>query len=271
MAKALLFTSPDQTPVLQALTKAHIKTYTRKDGVTVKAHDTRIEAHGVKGMKSTPWRKVFKSPEHFEQWSEKDGGDHQVLGYRELAEPAAAGADLPVASKVPAAVKTVTDLLGGEEWTHSEGSSHNPHGRRSGSRGLATDEALVANGFAATGSTDDSDTFTHPEGHVAVNTQHGITITHAKEAKEAPAPSLAASSVTVDGEDRYEFAHGKKPGGKGGTYMFSPQKSHDFGSGSSVAGEDYFQSAYGAGYSESKAAAKKWAAGKGHSRIHVQT
>ena len=40
MAKALLFTSPDKTQELQALAKAHVDGYVRKDGVTVKAYET---------------------------------------------------------------------------------------------------------------------------------------------------------------------------------------------------------------------------------------
>lgn len=64
--------------------KSHIDAYTRKDGVVVKAHEKRIEAHGVKGMKSTPWRKTFKSQKHFEEWQDKDGGNSEVHGFREL-------------------------------------------------------------------------------------------------------------------------------------------------------------------------------------------
>jgi hypothetical protein len=55
------------------------------------------------------------------------------------------------------------------------------------------------------------------------------------------------------------------------SYIFSPHNSHSFTLHGDKAGEDYFQSAHGAGYTDAKAAAKKWAAGKGHSRIHVQT
>ncbi len=33
---------------------------------------TKIEAHGVKGMKSTPWRKTFASVEKLLAWVEKN-------------------------------------------------------------------------------------------------------------------------------------------------------------------------------------------------------
>lgn len=44
----------------------------------------QLEAHGVKGMKSKPWRKAFKSQEHFEDWLEKNQGDVEVHGTRSL-------------------------------------------------------------------------------------------------------------------------------------------------------------------------------------------
>jgi len=43
---------------------------------------SRIEAYGVKGPKSTPWRKVFASQEEMERWLEKNKGDVQVYGTR---------------------------------------------------------------------------------------------------------------------------------------------------------------------------------------------
>ena len=42
----------------------------------------KIEAYGVKGMKSTQWRKTFKSEAAFDQWT--DDNDAEVLGYRVL-------------------------------------------------------------------------------------------------------------------------------------------------------------------------------------------
>jgi hypothetical protein len=41
----------------------------------------RIEAYGVRGMKSIPWRKVFRSVEALERWAEKN--DAQVYATRE--------------------------------------------------------------------------------------------------------------------------------------------------------------------------------------------
>jgi hypothetical protein len=43
-----------------------------------------IEAYGVKGMKSTPWRKRFKSQDAFEKWLDKTDGDVEVKGTREI-------------------------------------------------------------------------------------------------------------------------------------------------------------------------------------------
>ena len=37
----------------------------------MKANIPSIEAHGVKGMKSTPWRKTFKNIEALNAWVEK--------------------------------------------------------------------------------------------------------------------------------------------------------------------------------------------------------
>lgn len=168
MQKSVLVVRPD-------LLKAHVEGFTRKDGTVVKPHERKIEAHGVKGMKSTPWRKTFKSQQHFEDFMDKSNGDHQVLGYRELDAPA------------------------------------------------------------------------------------------------SEAPKMKAAHVDVQGEDRYEYANGKKPGGKGGSYIFSPHKSHDFGAHGNKAGEDYFQSQSGDGYSDAKKAAKAWGASKGHGTVHLQS
>lgn len=41
----------------------------------------RIEAYGVRGMKSLPWRKTFESIEAMADWA--DAHDAQVLGTRE--------------------------------------------------------------------------------------------------------------------------------------------------------------------------------------------
>jgi len=43
-----------------------------------------IEAYGIKGIKSTPWRKRFKSQAAFEKWLDNTEGDVEVLGTREV-------------------------------------------------------------------------------------------------------------------------------------------------------------------------------------------
>lgn len=50
------------------------------------ANDNRkIEAHGVKGMKSKPWRKTFKNAAAFQAWCEKN--DAEVYAYRFADNP----------------------------------------------------------------------------------------------------------------------------------------------------------------------------------------
>jgi type II secretory pathway component PulM len=49
----------------------------------MKANILSIEAHGVKGMKSTPWRKTFKSIEALNAWVEKNGAE--IYAIREIA------------------------------------------------------------------------------------------------------------------------------------------------------------------------------------------
>lgn len=162
LKKSVLVVSPD-------LLKAHVKGYARRDGTFVKDHERQIEAHGVKGMKSTPWRKTFKSQKHFEDWLDKNSGDVEVHGTRDLEQSA-----------------------------------------------------------------------------------------------------KPASSVDIQGDDRYEYANGKKPGGKG-SWIFSPHKTHDFGQHGNDAGEHFFQSKADTTYSDAKKQAKDWAASKGHGVIHLQT
>ncbi len=41
-----------------------------------------IEAHGIKGMKRSPWRKTFKHADHLNDWAEKN--DAEVYGQRDL-------------------------------------------------------------------------------------------------------------------------------------------------------------------------------------------
>jgi hypothetical protein len=43
-----------------------------------------IEAHGIKGMKRTPWRKTFKHTDHLNDWVEKNDAD--VHGIRDLEQ-----------------------------------------------------------------------------------------------------------------------------------------------------------------------------------------
>ena len=45
--------------------------------------DKPVEAYGVKGVKSTPWRKKFKNQVAFEEWMDKQEGDIEVYGTRE--------------------------------------------------------------------------------------------------------------------------------------------------------------------------------------------
>ena len=48
--------------------------------------DGSVEAYGVKGVKSTPWRKTFKNQKAFEQWLEKNEGDVEVQGTRKAQD-----------------------------------------------------------------------------------------------------------------------------------------------------------------------------------------
>ena len=84
------------------------------------------------------------------------------------------------------------------------------------------------------------------------------------------ATKVSKSSVDVQGADRYEFANGKKPSGKG-SWIFSPHKTHDFDEHGATPGEHYFQTPAYTSYTDAKAQAKKWAAEKGHGVIHLQT
>lgn len=43
-----------------------------------------FEAYGVKGMNSKPWRKTFRDQAAFEAWIEKNEGDIEVHGTREI-------------------------------------------------------------------------------------------------------------------------------------------------------------------------------------------
>jgi len=48
------------------------------------ARRTKVEAYGVKGTASKPWRKTFANQKAFEKWLDKNAGDVEVHGTREL-------------------------------------------------------------------------------------------------------------------------------------------------------------------------------------------
>lgn len=43
-----------------------------------------FEAYGVKGMKSTPWRRTFANADAYERWILQNAGDVEVHGTRPL-------------------------------------------------------------------------------------------------------------------------------------------------------------------------------------------
>lgn len=72
----------------------------------------KVEAHGVSGMKSKPWRKVFASQQAFEKWLEKNEGNVEVHGTRELKGADATfreAAKNPYAIGMAAAMKSTGD------------------------------------------------------------------------------------------------------------------------------------------------------------------
>lgn len=50
--------------------------------VRVSVPEPRIEAYGVRGLRSTPWRRTFANGDALAAWVEKH--DAQVLGSREV-------------------------------------------------------------------------------------------------------------------------------------------------------------------------------------------
>jgi hypothetical protein len=56
---------------------------TAQDSATAK-QSGRIEAYGVKGVKSRPWRRTFKDAEALLAWCEKN--DAEVYGTRHLVD-----------------------------------------------------------------------------------------------------------------------------------------------------------------------------------------
>ena len=104
-----------------------------------------IEAHGVKGMKSTPWRKEFKTQAAFEKWLEKNEGNVEVHGTRETEQKASPrkssggseGASAKPKAKPKAAASTVK--------TNNEGYGfHGSAGNRVGSEKADAEYAKMA-------------------------------------------------------------------------------------------------------------------------------
>jgi len=56
---------------------------------TTKKLNEKVEAYGAKGMKSTPWRKVFKNLASLDRWVEKTGAE--VYGVRDYGDRFARG------------------------------------------------------------------------------------------------------------------------------------------------------------------------------------
>jgi hypothetical protein len=76
-----------------------------------------MEAHGVKGMKNTPWRKTFKSSDHAVDWAEKN--DAEIHGTRDL-EQAKKGNLSPVVKEDLDEAKLVSPLKGHVYHTKSD-------------------------------------------------------------------------------------------------------------------------------------------------------
>lgn len=70
-----------RTRALETLVNKHPEVF---QNAVAKPEKRPMEAYGVKGMKSTPWRKTFKSQEDFEKWLDKNEGDVTVHGMRDL-------------------------------------------------------------------------------------------------------------------------------------------------------------------------------------------
>ena len=174
-----------------ALLKSHVDAYTRKDGAVVSAHDTKVqkhadqpkktkeaatpvEAYGVRGMKSTPWRKQFKSSDHLNKWQEANDSV-EVHGMRELET--ARPSEKPARDEgLPPAVRAAVTALSphnDDEWDHSGGSSKIACGRH---RAADSTDVLFDHGFRMTGGDDDE--MKHPDGHTATISDGGLTIKH---------------------------------------------------------------------------------------------
>ena len=70
-----------ESTVRKILTASYKFRLRKADGLSWSEND-KIEAYGVKGMKSSPWRKVFKNQKEFDKWMEKNEGNVEVHGMR---------------------------------------------------------------------------------------------------------------------------------------------------------------------------------------------
>lgn len=84
--------------------------------------------------------------------------------------------------KLPDAVGSAVDALGGSDWSHGEGKSKHPL-RLNGGGHMAAMDTLGDAGWAQVHGNDHTDVMTHPDGHVAVFDRDGLTINHAKAGK----------------------------------------------------------------------------------------
>jgi len=50
----------------------------------MEAKEKAFEAYGVRGIKSTPWRRVFKTQKAFETFMDKNEGNIEVYGTRDV-------------------------------------------------------------------------------------------------------------------------------------------------------------------------------------------
>jgi len=79
--KAIEFKNPPRGVVGHRLYPSWVKPGTIKKALAFVSRSP-IEAHGVKGMKSTPWRKTFKTSEHLDKWA--DANQAEVHATREI-------------------------------------------------------------------------------------------------------------------------------------------------------------------------------------------
>ena len=70
---------------------AEAKGFSTPESIEEDTKNTKVEAFGVKGMKSTQWRKVFKDWAAFEKWLEKMDGDVEVHGTARLDQSISEG------------------------------------------------------------------------------------------------------------------------------------------------------------------------------------